>query len=201
MDKYKPNYKQIFAIKAKNEKIIKEICPKATNTSGIYMFHREDENGFKYAYVGQATKSLLTRLAQHLDGYDQWIDLSIRKHKLYNKDKNPYGYKINILCYCKPEECNEKELFYIKKTHDTGFQLRNITGGSQGEGEFNINDNKPSRGYYDGLKQGRKNAIKELKHIVDMYFIISLKKKGKLAENALQKFWNILNEFEEKKNE
>lgn len=189
------NYNQIFAIKAKNEKIIKELCPKAIHKSGIYMFYREDENGFKFAYVGLATKSLLSRLAQHLEGYIQWIDLSIKKHKLYSKN-NPYGYKIAICCYCNPEECNEKEQYYIKKAAEAGYQLRNITGGSQGEGKFNINNNKPSRGYYDGLKQGRKNVVKDLKHIIDLYLNISLKKDGVLAQKALAKFWKILDNKE-----
>ena len=47
--------------------------------SGIYVFTRQ-ENGFKYAYVGQA-KHILTRLAQHLNGY-QHIDLSIKNTAL-----------------------------------------------------------------------------------------------------------------------
>ena len=53
------NYKQIYAIKMQNEKRIKKLCPKAEHKSGIYCFEREDENGFKYAYVGLATKSVL----------------------------------------------------------------------------------------------------------------------------------------------
>lgn len=194
------NYSKVFAIKKKNKEIIQTLCPGATNTSGIYVFFRTDENGFKFAYVGQAIKSLLERMAEHLEGYEQWIDKSIKSHKLYDKDKNPYGYKASVLCYCKPEECNDKETYFIKKMADAGYQLRNITGGSQGQGKFNINNNKSSKGYYDGLKQGRKNAIKELKHIIDRYFIITLKKDGKLGKNALEKFENILNEVEEKEN-
>ena len=186
------NYKKIFAIKAKNEEIIKKICPKATHQSGIYIFHRIDENGFKFAYVGLATTSLLTRLAQHLEGYSQWIDLSIRKHKLFDELNNPTGYKIDILCYCKPEECDEKEQFYIKQVADAGYQLKNITGGSQGKGKFNINDNKPARGYMDGLKQGEKNLKKKLRDIIDKYLVISLKKDGKLAQNALNKFNELI---------
>lgn len=37
---------------------------------------RTDENGFRYAYIGQAVH-ILTRLAQHLVGY-QHIDLSLK---------------------------------------------------------------------------------------------------------------------------
>ena len=58
---------------------------------GIYFLTRE-EDGFKYAYIGQSKESagILTRLCQHLVGYSQWIDLSLKKHKLYNED-NPTG--------------------------------------------------------------------------------------------------------------
>ena len=73
------NYRQIKAIEQKNKQRILAVCSNVTETSGIYILIRE-ENGFKYAYVGQA-KHLLTRLAQHLSGY-QHIDLSIKKHGL-----------------------------------------------------------------------------------------------------------------------
>ena len=110
------NYRQIYARKAECEKRIKEVCPQATHESGIYCFTRVDEDGFKFAYVGQASKSLLTRLGDHLVGY-QHIDLSIKKHGLYSQE-NPYGYKVDILCKCPAEECNEKEQYYIKKAAD-----------------------------------------------------------------------------------
>lgn len=129
------NYKQIYAIKTQNEKRIKKLCPDATHKSGIYCFHREDENGFKYAYVGLATKSVLSRCAEHLNGYTQHIDRSIKAHKLYD-EQNPYGWKLDILCFCPAEECNEKEQFYIKKVHQSGRQLLNVTGGSQGKGKI-----------------------------------------------------------------
>ena len=75
------NYRQIYARKAECEKRIKEVCPQATHDSGIYCFTRVDEDGFKFAYVGLASKSLLARLGEHLVGY-QHIDLSIKKHGL-----------------------------------------------------------------------------------------------------------------------
>lgn len=158
----KVNYRKIFAVQKQNEETIKILCPEAKHTSGIYVLYRIDENGFRFAYVGLATKSILTRLAQHLEGYKQHIDLSIRKHGLYAEKKNPYGYKIDILCFCPESECNEKEQYYIKQWADAGWQMRNVTGGSQGQGKFNINDNKPARGYHDGLKQGYEKARKEV---------------------------------------
>lgn len=80
------NWKQLKAIEAKNKKRILEVCPTINDASGIYIMTRY-EDGFKYAYIGQA-KRLLTRLAQHLSGY-QHIDLSIKRHGLWS-DENCY---------------------------------------------------------------------------------------------------------------
>ena len=143
------NYKKIYAVKKANEERILKVCPNCPNTSGIYCFHREDENGFKYAYVGLATKSILSRCAEHLNGYTQHIDRSLKSHKLYSEE-NPFGWKLDVLCFCPAEQCNEKEQYYIKKVHDAGRQLLNVTGGSQGKGKSNIGENRQSRGYYDG---------------------------------------------------
>ena len=187
------NYRQLYAIKAQNEKKIKNLCPDATHKSGIYCFHREDENGFKYAYVGLATKSVLSRCAEHLSGYTQHIDRSLKAHKLYDEE-NPYGWKLDILCFCPAEQCNEKEQFYIKKVHQSGRQLLNVTGGSQGKGKFNINQNKPPKNYYDGLSQGYKNAQKFVANLFDKYLDYKQKsdKPNKNQEKAMQKFKDFL---------
>ena len=66
-----------------DKKIILDVCPKANENSGIYVFTRE-ENGFKFAYIGQA-KHVITRLAQQLNSY-QHIDLSLKKHGFYTLD-------------------------------------------------------------------------------------------------------------------
>ena len=71
------NFRQAKAIESKNKKRLLAINPKLNEQSGIYFLTRVDEDGFKYAYVGQA-KHILTRLAQHLVGY-QHIDLSLKK--------------------------------------------------------------------------------------------------------------------------
>lgn len=189
----KVNYRKIFAIQKQNEEIIKTLCPEAKHTSGIYVLYRIDENGFRFAYVGLATKSLLTRLAQHLDGYKQYIDLSVRKHGLYDEKKNPYGYKIDILCFCIESECNEKEQYYIKQWADAGWQMRNVTGGSQGQGKFNINENKPSRGYHDGLKQGYENARKKVAHWFELHLDYSIRGNSTLnKQKAFDRFTKFI---------
>lgn len=70
------NYRQIKAIEQKNKKRILAVNPETDEGSGIYFLTRTDENGIRYAYIGQA-KHLLTRLSQHLSGY-QHIDLSLK---------------------------------------------------------------------------------------------------------------------------
>ena len=188
------DYKKIYAIKMQNEKRIKKLCPDATHKSGIYCFHREDENGFKYAYVGLATKSVLSRCAEHLSGYTQHIDRSLKAHKLYDKE-NPYGWKLDILCFCSAEECNEKEQFYIKKVHQSGRQLLNVTGGSQGKGKFNIGQSKSPKTYTEGVLQGEKNARKMVAHLFKLHLDYAPKKNPptKNQQKALQKFEDFLN--------
>lgn len=189
------NYRQIYARKAECEKRIKEVCPQATHESGIYCFTRVDEDGFKFAYVGLASKSLLTRLGEHLVGY-QHIDLSIKKHGLYSQE-NPYGYKVDILCKCPAEECNEKEQYYIKKAADAGYQLRNHNSGSQGKGRRTFDNAKPSKTYREGLAQGYLNARREVAHWFSLHLDVSMKKPTKNAEKALAKFQEFINIEEE----
>lgn len=189
-----PNYRQIMAIKAQNEKRILKVCPDAKKESGIYCFYRINEQGFKFAYIGLATKSVLTRLAEHLSGYNQHIDLSIRKYGLYDEETNPFGYKITVLCYCPEEECNEKEQYYIKQYADEGWQLRNVTGGSQGEGKFNLNEGKSPKGYREGLSKGYENARKDVAKLFEKNLTYSINgKDGKLKQRAYDKFTEFLN--------
>ena len=87
---------------------------------------------------------------------DAHIDKSIYKHKLYSED-NPTGWDITFLIYDEAQ-LNEKETELISLYHKNGFQLLNKTSGGQGEGKYGIAENKPSRGYHDGLRQGYLNA-------------------------------------------
>ena len=163
------------------------VNPHLTDESGIYILVRH-ENGFRYAYVGQA-KRVLTRLAQHLYGYDQHIDLSLKKHGLLS-EKNVTGWFV-LQRSCPEEELNAMEQKYIKEYADKGYQLRNKTSGSQGAGKVGIAENKPAKGYYDGKKQGRNDVIKELSKVVK-YLQITPKTDGKLPQRMAQKFWEIL---------
>lgn len=183
--------KRAKAIEHENKKRLLKINPKLDDKSGIYFLTREDEDGIRYAYVGQA-KHIHTRLAQHLVGY-QHIDLSMKKHGLYSED-NPYGWKIGFLHY--PENSlDEMEQKYILQYAMSGYQMRNKTSGSQGEGKRKIDEYRPQKGYYDGIAQGRKNLAKELSHIIDKHLIVSLKPdkaNNKVSQKALDKFNSLL---------
>lgn len=185
------NIAQAKAIEKKNRYRLLDVNPELDDESGIYFLTRTDENGFRYAYIGQAVH-ILTRLAQHLVGY-QHIDLSLKKHGLY-ADDNPYGWKIGFLHFPK-SELDKQEQHYIKAYADYGYQLRNKTSGSQGEGKAQIDDYRPAKGYRDGLKQGRINLARELSHIADKHLEIRLKpeKRGnKVSEKQYEKFINLL---------
>lgn len=187
------NPRQRYAIESKNRKRLLEVNPDLTDESGIYFLTRTDENGFRYAYIGQA-KHLLTRLAQHLVGY-QHIDLSLKKHGLY-ADDNPNGWKIGFLNF-PISELDKQEQHYIKAYADYGYQLRNKTSGSQGEGKAQIDEYRPTKGYRDGIKQGRINLARELSHIAEKHLEIRLKpeKQGnKVSEKQYEKFMALISE-------
>lgn len=186
------NFRQVKAIEQKNKKRLLEVNPGLDDESGIYFLTREDENGFRYAYVGQAVH-ILTRLSQHLVGY-QHIDLSLKKHGLYSED-NPYGWKVNFRHYT-TNLLDKMEQLWIKQYADKGYQLRNKTSGSQGEGKSQIADYRPQKGYRDGLKQGRINLARELSSIAEKHLKIEIrddKKNNKISQKQFEKFKELLN--------
>lgn len=189
------NFKKAKAIESQNKRRLLEVNPYLDERSGIYVLTREDEDGIRYAYIGQA-KHILTRLAQHLVGY-QHIDLSLKKHGLYSSE-NIYGWKIGFTNY-PLNDLDAMEQYYIRQYANDGYQLRNKTSGSQGEGKRQIDEYKPSKGYHDGLKQGRKNLAKELSRIIEKHLEITLKegkKNNKVSQNALEKFQALLTDTE-----
>lgn len=187
------NYRQVKAIERQNKERILRTNPYVDERSGIYFLTRVDENGFKFAYIGQA-KHLLSRLADHLKGY-QHIDLSLKKHGLYST-KNFYGWKIGFEHY-PIEMLDEREQFYIKQYAELGYQLRNKTTGSQGVGKQQLDEYKPSKTYKDGLKQGKKSLAKELSTIIEKHLEISLKQgkeANKISLKQFEKFKELLKE-------
>lgn len=192
------NIAKVKAIELQNRKRLLAVNPKLDDESGIYFLTREDENGFRYAYIGQAVH-IMQRLCSHLVGY-QHIDLSLKSHNFYSAD-NPYGWKVNFIYYPK-SQLDEQEQYWIKQYADKGYQLRNKTSGSQGEGKTKIGDYKPHKGYYDGLKQGENNLKKKLRNIIQKHLIISIKPEkmgNKISEKQFEKFQKLI--WEDSENE
>ena len=183
------NYRQLYAIKKANKERILKVCPNCPETSGIYFLLRE-EDGFKYAYIGQSV-NILQRLADHLQGY-QYIDLSIKKHGLWSEE-NQTGWVIHFLVFPK-DQLDEQEQYFIKKYANAGYQLRNVTSGSQGQGKKSLGNAKQPKTYTEGVVQGEKNMAKRIKHLFDLHLDYKPKKQPptKLQEKAMQKFKDIL---------
>lgn len=181
---------KVKAIEKANRERLLKVNPDLTDESGIYFLTRVQPEG----YIGQA-RHICQRLCQHLSGYDQYVDRSLRAHGLYSED-NPYGYKVNFLPF--PEsKLDEMEQYYIQKYLENGYRLKNKTAGSQGEGKVKIADFKPAKGYHDGIKAGKKALSRELSHIIDTHLTVSLKEgkeNNKVSQRALKKFNSLLDE-------
>lgn len=188
------NFVKAKAIEAENRKRWLKLNPNLNDNSGVYFLRRVDEDGFKFGYAGQA-KHILTRLCQHSAGHQQHIDLSLKKHGLYSEN-NPYGW--TVICENFSEASLDRaEQFYIKWLADQGYQLRNKTGGSQGAGKKQIDEYRPAKGYYDGLKQGKKSLARELSYIIDTHLQVSLKpekQNNKVSIRAFERFQNLIDE-------
>lgn len=190
------NIAKAKAIERENRRRLLKLNPELNDHGGIYFLTREAD-GFKYAYIGQSKESagILTRLCQHLVGYQQHIDLSLRKHKLYS-DKNPTGWRVDFENY-PDSKLDEAEQYYIKLYASKGYQLRNVSLGGQGEGRNMINDTKPSRGYRDGIAQGRKSMARDISNIIDKHLTVQLredKSNNKISQKAFEKFKGLLEE-------
>lgn len=189
------NYRQVYAIEKKNKDRLLKVNPKLNDKSGIYFLLREDENGFKFAYIGQAVH-VISRLASHLSGYQQHIDLSIRSHGLYNAEKNPYGWRVEFM-NLPASQLDEAEKKYIRLYADKGYQLRNVSLGGQGENRASglIGERKAPKTYTQGIQQGYKKASKEVAHLFELHLDYKTKSEppNKNQEKALNKFLEFLN--------
>lgn len=192
------NIAKIKAIERSNRQRLLKANPNLKDVCGIYFLTRSSHENINYFYVGQASKSVLGRLAQHLSGYSH-IDMSVKKRGFFSDD-NPHGWKIDFKEYPR-SELDQWEQYWILEYQKRGYQCRyNKTSGGQGAGKQKINDYKPQKGYYDGLAQGRKNLAKELLHIINLHLTVKLKEgkeHNKISQKALQKFWDLLKESEE----
>lgn len=189
------NYRQIFARKEEEKKKLLALNSQLDNQSGIYIFTRF-ENGFKFAYVGQALH-LLDRLISHLQGYEQHIDRSLKKHKLWSKD-NPNGWQIKFI-HCHQENLNAIEQQMILEYATSGYQMLNKTSGSQGTEKFAIVDNQ-RKGYLQGKQDGKIAILRQIKVYFDKYLDFVIKgKETKIKARKLQEFRELLDEADNRK--
>jgi hypothetical protein len=189
----RPNYKNIYAMKAEREKRIKKICPNIPYESGIYVFYRTDEANIRRAYCGQAV-SLCERCAAHLAEYDH-IALSLKKHGFYSED-NPYGWKL-MFKTCPKDELDEKEVLSIKHFADNGYQMYNITSGSQSKGKLVTGQYKSPKTYRQGIQAGKLTLARELTDIIGKHLTVTIredKKFNKVSIKALEKFNALIDE-------
>ena len=189
------NYQNIArakAIEKSNKQRLLKINPKLDDKSGIYFLTRVDENDIPYFYIGQALH-LSQRMCGHLVGY-QHIDLSIKKRGFYSEN-NTYGWKLNVMYYPK-DKLDEMEQHWILEYTKRGYQCRyNKTAGGQGEGKEKINEFKPSKGYRDGIQQGKKVLARELSSIAEKHLTIRLKPEkehNKVSQKQYEKFMDLL---------
>lgn len=187
------NIAQIKAIEKKNRERLLKVNPNLNDRSGIYFLTRTDENDISYFYIGQAV-NIIQRMCGHLTGY-QHIDLSIKKRG-FSSEENPYGWKLNFINYPK-SDLDKMEQYWILEYTKRGYQCRyNKTAGGQGEGKEKINEFKPSKGYRDGIQQGKKVLARELSSIAEKHLIIRLKpEKGhnKVSQKQYEKFMSLMN--------
>ena len=192
----KKNMRQIKAIEKANRERLLKVNPKLNDKPGIYFLLRQ-ENGFKFAYIGQARTSVMQRLCSHMTGYQQHIDLSIKRHGLYSEE-NPMGWRVEFLNF-PPERLDELEKTYIKQYADAGYQLRNVSVGGQGSERDSgqIGERKPAKGYMQGVQHGKAVLAKELSHIIDTHLTVQLKpdkQHNKVSQRAFEKFKELLDE-------
>ena len=187
------NIAQIKAIEKKNRERLLKVNPNLNDRSGIYFLTRTDENDISYFYIGQAV-NIIQRMCGHLTGY-QHIDLSVKKRGFYSEE-NPYGWKLNCINYPK-SELDKMEQYWILEYTKRGYQCRyNKTAGGQGEGKEKINEFKPSKGYRDGIQQGKKVLARELSSIAEKHLIIRLKPEkehNKVSQKQYEKFMSLMN--------
>ncbi len=190
-----------YALKDKHEQLFDWIPCK----SGIYKWTREEINGLKCEYVGQA-KDLFER---HFDyyciqcGMRPWsakrkprpIELSLIKHK---------DWEFQVIELCDKALLNRREKHFIKKsTLQPNTKNYNVI--------FGASERKVSRGGYKPLNDYKKR-LKSLINGVKLDFdkqdlskgitiTYHLTKKGKPNQKSFKAMNEIINEIEALKNE
>lgn len=188
------NYKQLFARQKEIEKVLKIACPTINNNSGIYFLTRKDEDK-NYAYIGKGV-DVLRRMVSHMQGYEQRVDISLRKRGLYG-DSNELGWRLNVLYFPK-EVLDEKERYYIEQYRNNGYIMYNIESGGTINKEI-IGERKSPKTYRDGVAYGELKAKRKIKELFEKYLNYSIKgQSNKIKEKKLNEFEEWLIEHDSK---
>lgn len=184
------NYKQLFAIQSKLEKQLKLACPNISHKSGIYFLIRKDEDkGEKYAYIGKGV-DVLRRMCSHLQGYQQRIDISLKKRGFFS-NQNLGGWELNVLYFPK-EQLDNQERHFIEAYRENGFILYNVESGGT-TGKEIIGERKPVKNYTDGLKQGKKKTVEQVRTYFAKYLDYTIKPPtNKIKERKAEEFEKFL---------
>lgn len=98
--------------------------------------------------------------------------------------------------YYPKDKLDEMEQYWILEYTKRGYQCRyNKTAGGQGEGKEKINEFKPSKGYRDGIQQGKKVLARELSHIIEKHLVVTIredKQGNKVSQKQYEKFMDLL---------
>lgn len=189
------DYRQRIKIQNSYKKKIQDMLPDLENTSGIYIFTRNEDDK-KKAYIGQA-KHLINRLVDHCMRYEQHIDKSLKKHGLYSKN-NIDGWQISYL-YCTVWQLDIQEKYMIKRYKNLGYELYNITGGGQGKGKVDIaeRNNTKLKSYANGKVIGETKLMEKIKTFFDKYLDFTIKgKPTKIKERKYNEFKDLIGDNE-----
>jgi hypothetical protein len=191
------NYRQIYAKQKRQREQLLAVNPKLNDEPGIYFLLRNSEENFKFAYIGQTRQGILSRLVSHLNGYEQHIDLSLKRHKLWSED-NPYGWRIEFM-NCPIDRLDDLEIKYIKAYADAGYQLRNSSLGGQGANRASgqIGERKQPKTYTQGKVEGKKQLAKQLSSIIDKHLEVKIqpgKENNKVSQKQRDKFFELIDE-------
>lgn len=163
--------------------------PEMKTRPAIYIYWKYTEKKELRMYIGQSI-DLLERTCSHILGHSH-IDLSLRKWGWYDKDTNPYGWRLHFY-YCPKNELDKLERFEIEKYKDRA-TLYNITSGGQGEGKVDINERKPTKTYKDGVAYGELKTKRKIKEYFDKYLDYTIKpKSNKIKEKKFAEFGEFL---------
>lgn len=186
------DFKKLYAQKKAAENRVLRHFPDITDDSGIYIIKRYDkEKGMQVCYIGKA-KHILSRLADHLLGYKQHIDKSLRKHGLYS-ESNKNGYTMSVVEYCPLCMLDEKERKLITDVSKIkSILLYNVESGGT-IGKTDINERQPNLKYHEGYKRGYDRCLKDIRVYFEKYLEPTIKgKTNKIKERKLIEFTKLL---------